>query len=224
MSKLNESRTILMAFGLPSDQQNEAAAYTLLALAGLAEDQAWNRAGRETMRIHDLLQFIRIYGKHYAENTRETIRRRVLHQFEQARIVDRNRDDPARPTNSGKTCYSLTSDALAVIVAYGTDRFLERMADFQSLQSTLMARYQKARRKHAVEIDPELAASNTGAFRWNPWTGVFLEFDENLECLFGIAPTNWRASRRIASNRSIPTIWPCWCPLWTHPAQEPTSR
>ncbi len=131
MSKLDESQTILMAFGLPSDQQNEAAAYTLLALAGLAEDKAWSLASGETMRIHDILQFVRMYGKHYAENSRETIRRRVLHQFEHARIVDRNRDDPTRPTNSGKTCYSLTSDALAVIVAYGTDRFPERMADFQ---------------------------------------------------------------------------------------------
>jgi PAS domain S-box-containing protein len=33
-----------------------------------------------------------------------------------------------------------------------------------------------------------LAASDTGTFRWNPHTGEFLEFDENLKRLFGFAP------------------------------------
>jgi PAS domain S-box-containing protein len=33
-----------------------------------------------------------------------------------------------------------------------------------------------------------LAASDTGTFRWNPDTGEFLEFDDNLKRLFGCAP------------------------------------
>ncbi len=33
-----------------------------------------------------------------------------------------------------------------------------------------------------------LANSDTGTFRWNPYTGEFLEFDENLKRLFGFAP------------------------------------
>ena len=105
------------------------------------------------MRIHDVIQFVRAYKKHYAENTRETIRRRVLHQFERARIVDRNPDDPARPTNSGKTCYALTPDALTVITAYGTDQFLELVSAFQDRQPTLKDLYEKTRRKHAVEVE-----------------------------------------------------------------------
>lgn len=154
MGKLEESQAVLRAFGLPPEQQNEAAAYTLLALAGLKEEQPWSQAGRERLRIHDILQFARdTYGKHYAENTRETIRRRVLHQLEQARLVDRNPDDPSRPTNSGKTCYALTEDAHAVLVTYGTEQFLETVREFQKHQPALLELYRAARSQHAVEIE-----------------------------------------------------------------------
>lgn len=44
-------------------------------------------------------------GKEYAANSRETIRRQTIHQFEQARLVNRNPDDPSRSTNSGETRY-----------------------------------------------------------------------------------------------------------------------
>lgn len=46
--------------------------------------------------------------------------RQVIHQFEQARLVDRNPDDPTRPTNSPNTCYALTEDALEVLRQFGT--------------------------------------------------------------------------------------------------------
>ena len=64
-----------------------------------------------------------VHGKDYAANSRETIRRQTIHQFEQARIVDRNPDDPDRPTNSGKTVYVLTEETADVLKAYGTAAF-----------------------------------------------------------------------------------------------------
>ena len=33
-----------------------------------------------------------------------------------------------------------------------------------------------------------LSASDTGTFRWEPETGVFLDFDDSLKGLFGLAP------------------------------------
>jgi hypothetical protein len=48
------------------------------------------------------------FGRVYAENTRETVRRQVIHQFEQARIVDRNPDEPGLATNSPRTHYALS--------------------------------------------------------------------------------------------------------------------
>lgn len=153
MGKLEESQAILKTFGLPPEQQNEAAAYTLLALAGLREEESWSQANRDMMRVHDILQFAKnVYRKHYAENTRETIRRRVLHQFEQARIVDRNPDDPSRPTNSGKTCYALTKEGRDVIATYGTDSFVKRAAKFQRNHPALLEIYRAARGKYAVEV------------------------------------------------------------------------
>ena len=56
------------------------------------------------------------YGKDYAANSRETIRRQTVHQFEQARLVDRNPDDPTRPTNSGDTVYQLFSARRGLIL------------------------------------------------------------------------------------------------------------
>ncbi len=154
MSKLDDSQIILKSFGMPPEQQNEAAGYTFLALAGLGESDDWSSAGQSMLRVHDILLFIQAsYGKTYAENTRETIRRRVLHQFEQARLVDRNPDEPSRPTNSGKTCYALTAEAAKVIRAFGTDQFMEKVAQFKKRQPALLDVYRAARKQHAVEVE-----------------------------------------------------------------------
>ena len=67
------------------------------------------------------------YGKEYAANSRETIRRQTVHQFEQARLVNRNPDDPTRPTNSGETRYQLTEDAAEVLRAFDRRDFVEEV-------------------------------------------------------------------------------------------------
>lgn len=153
MGKLDESQSVLKSLGLPPAQQNQAAAYTLLALAGLDEAKPWKDAGRQLMRVHDILQFINThYHKDYKENTRETIRRQVLHQLEQARIIDRNPDEPARATTSPRTCYVLSAEAHVVITSYGTQRFLKAVAEFQKKHPALLVVYRAARALHAVEI------------------------------------------------------------------------
>lgn len=51
--------------------------------------------------IRAIMDFIRdYYGKYYAPNSRETIRRFTLHQFAEAQLVVQNADDPLRPVNS----------------------------------------------------------------------------------------------------------------------------
>ncbi len=113
MDKLTEARAILAALGLPTAQQSEMAAFTLLVLAGLSESDGWSSAARRSLRVHDILTEIKTrYGRAYAENTRETVRRQVLHQFEQAGIVLRNPDDPTLATNSPRTHYALTEAVL----------------------------------------------------------------------------------------------------------------
>ena len=79
-----------------------------MALADIRPESPWHNATSLLLPTVDIMQFIRKqYKQDYKPNSRETIRRQTLHQFEQARIVDRNRDDSSRPTNSKDNNYSL---------------------------------------------------------------------------------------------------------------------
>jgi hypothetical protein len=154
MSKINETVAILKALGLPKTQQNERSALTLLALADLKEDTPWSEAKKRAIRIHDILIFVQeYYGKQYAENTRETIRRQTLHQFEQAGITIRNPDNPFRPTNSPKTVYAVTDDALEVIRKYGTPDWQSALRLFINKKGKLVEKYEKRKKKYLISVD-----------------------------------------------------------------------
>ena len=153
MSKTDQALEIIRSLGLPRQQQNERSALTLLALAGIGPRGSWNRAKQPLLRIWDIMAFMREkYGKDYAANSRETIRRQTVHQFEQARIVDRNPDDPARPTNSGKNAYALTDDAVSVLRAYNTRRFEEEVQRFIEKFGELKEAYIRRRKLREVTL------------------------------------------------------------------------
>lgn len=153
MSKIDEAKEILASFGLPKGQQNDRSARVLLALAGIEKDSWWNNASNKLIGIHDIIIFIsEKYDFPYAENTRESIRRQSIHQFEQAGIIIRNADDPNRPTNSGKTVYSLTHPALKVIKSYGTPQWTTELREFLTNVSSLVQKYRKERKIHQVSI------------------------------------------------------------------------
>src|SRR5262245_55185702 len=98
---------MLEALGMPAAQRNDNAAYTLLAFAGIGPKTSWAEARSPRLSPHDIIQFARDhYRKKYAENTRETIRRRAIHQFVQAGVLHRNPDDPSLATNSPRTHYA----------------------------------------------------------------------------------------------------------------------
>ena len=85
MSKIDEAVAVLAALGLPHTQQNERSGWTLLAPAKLGPDDPWANVQRPLLRIWDIMGFMReVHGKDYAANSRETIRRQTIHQFEQA--------------------------------------------------------------------------------------------------------------------------------------------
>ena len=92
------------------------------------------------------------YGKDYAANSRETIRRQTIHQFEQARLVDRNPDDPSRPTNSGNNCYCLTDAAIMVLKTYGTVDFDDSVEKFVQKFGQLEKAYNKRRDLQKVNL------------------------------------------------------------------------
>jgi hypothetical protein len=153
MGKIELTQEILEALGLPSAQQNEISALTLLVLAQLSEETPWNNATPQSLRVHDILLDIRArYGREYAENTRETIRRQVLHQFEQAGIVIRNPDDPTLATNSPKTHYALTEPVVSALQAFGTSEWENKRENFLRKRGALLEVYQKIRDQHKVPL------------------------------------------------------------------------
>ena len=153
MSKIDEAKEILTALELPLKQQNDRSARVLLAMADVKTNTPWKNATNRLIRIHDIIEFIaEHYDFRYAENSRETIRRQSIHQFEQAGIVVRNPDNPQRPTNSGLTVYSLTPEVLAVIRTFGKRTWKASLKHFLANVDSLVERYQKERSFHLISV------------------------------------------------------------------------
>lgn len=153
MGKIEQAQEVLEALGLPSAQQNEVSALTLLALAQLSEKTKWKDASNQSLRVHDILVKIKQdYGRVYAENSRETIRRKVLHQLEQAGIVIRNADDPSRPTNSGLNNYVLSDQVLDILHSYDTSKWKSKVNKFLAQQGSLLETYQSAREQNKIPL------------------------------------------------------------------------
>jgi type II restriction enzyme len=153
MGKIQEAQEVLKTLGLPPGQQNEMSSLTLLVLAQLSEETSWNEAKSQSLRIHDILFAIKErYNREYAENTRETIRRQVIHQFIQAGLVIRNPDDPTLPTNSPRTHYALSDAAVNTIRAYHSEDWQQTVQSFIESRGALLEIYQKSREQHRVPL------------------------------------------------------------------------
>jgi hypothetical protein len=154
MKKIEEAQEILNALGLPARQQNEMAALVLLALCGVTPATPWDRAERRTMTVtKGIMAFIQEnYGRSYAANTREPIRRQVLHQFMQWGAVDYNADQPDRKTNSPKASYILTEAALDVVRSFGTQDWESRVELFRNQQEGLITILRRKRDAHLMPV------------------------------------------------------------------------
>jgi len=151
LRSITQAQKILKDLGLPPRQCNEISAITFLGLANIGKSDPWASATAQRLRIHDILVFAQTkLRKKYAENTRETIRRQVIHQFEQARIVDRNPDDPSLPTNSPRTHYALTNEVVALVRSYGTKSWPTKAKEFRANRTTLIEMYAKKRKRHLI--------------------------------------------------------------------------
>lgn len=72
----------------------------------------------------------------------------MIHQFEQAGLVNRNPDDPQLSTNSPLTHYALTELALATLKTFGSDRWPVALQSYLDSRGSLQSLYQK-KREHA---------------------------------------------------------------------------
>lgn len=154
MGKIEEAQQILKQMGLPAPQQNEMSALTLLALCGLGPDDSWRDANKDSLGVSKgIMVFMeKHYGKRYAANTRETVRRQVLHQFVQAKLVDYNPDEPDLPTNSPRAHYALTDNALSTIRSYGTPNWKKASKLFVKTHGSLRDKYSKRTSRRPVPV------------------------------------------------------------------------
>jgi hypothetical protein len=148
MRKIKEAQTILKELGLPKPQQNEISALTLLALCGVKEGDGWKDAHRSSLKVtKGIMAFMaKHYRRRYAPNTRETVRRQVLHQFVQARLADYNPDNPHLPVNSPNAHYAVSKAALEVIRIFGTNKWQSAVTRFKGEVGELRRRYIKDRK------------------------------------------------------------------------------
>ena len=151
--KLEQAKEILKALGLPKQQYNDRSGWVFLALSGIKPNDNWSSASAPLLPTVEIMSFIREeYEKDYKPNSRETIRRQTLHQFEQARLVDRNRDDPSRPTNSKDNNYSLNQPILDILRAFPDGNWKDLIQSFQVAVPTLQEQYNKVLDKEKIPV------------------------------------------------------------------------
>jgi hypothetical protein len=145
---------ILTSLGLPRAQRNERSALCLLALLNLTPGKAWAKAENPLIGITPIMDWARKhYGKDYAPNTRETVRRQSMHQFMDAGLALYNPDMPDRPVNSPKAVYKIEPAALALMRAFGTPKWPQKLAAYLAKRETLTARYAKARKQNRIPVE-----------------------------------------------------------------------
>jgi adenine-specific DNA-methyltransferase len=145
-NKIDEALAILKVLDVPKEQQNERSALTLLSLLGLEPQEKWAAVKSPLMGITPMMDFFREhYGKEYAPNTRETVRRQTIHQFRDAGIVVANPDEPSRPVNSPKAVYQIEAGLLKLLKTYGTKDWEKGVKTYLASVETLKKKYAQER-------------------------------------------------------------------------------
>lgn len=186
MNNLNSAKEILKAIEMPEKQQNDISAYTLLALSHIREHNDWSQATNEWIRIHDIIRFIDInYDVQYAENSRETFRKQVIHQFRDAAIIE----DNGKSTNSPQYRYRLTKEFLKIIQTYDSPEWDKYLNEFLSKHESLINIYSSKREflKRPVMINGEKFSFSPGPH--NELQKQIIEefgsrFAQGSECLY----------------------------------------
>lgn len=151
--RVEDARIVLETLGMDAERSNERSALVLLALLRLAPSESGAEAANPMLGTRAIMNFIRDeYGKDYAPNTRETVRRFTLHQFVEVQLVVQNPDEPQRPVNSPKWNYQVTAEALGVLRAYGTDYWQLAVDRYLAELPGLKARYAAAREMDRIPL------------------------------------------------------------------------
>ena len=128
---IETAKELLRSFQVDDERSNERSAMVWIALAALKLGDKWADATNKMYGTRAIMDWIRDEcHTPYTANTRETIRRFTLHQFDEAGLVEQNADKPERPINSPKWNYRITEPALDVVRSFGTAKFDDCLTSF----------------------------------------------------------------------------------------------
>ena len=118
---IKSALNILESLGMAQKQINDRSALTLLALGDLGPKDHWKDFKTRMIGIHAIIGWIKEkYQITYAENSRESFRRKTLHQFIQGGLVELNPDNPSRKVNSSKNCYQINKLTSDLLISFNT--------------------------------------------------------------------------------------------------------
>lgn len=186
MGKIEETREFLNNIGMPKAQQSDICCYVILALSGLKPDMQWGEAANEWLRIHDIIRFVNtFYGTTYAENSRETFRKRALHHFRTAALVE----DNGQATNSRNYRYRLTEETLKMIRKINTIEWQPELERFLSNHQRLIEIYASKKKMNIMPVMINGQDFSFSSGEHNELQKAIIEefaprFAPNSECLY----------------------------------------
>jgi len=152
--RIVEALGALGDLGMPRAQRNDRSALCLLALLDLRPDREWASALAPLIGITPIMDWARDhYGKDYAPNTRETIRRQTMHQFVDAGLAMYNPDDPTRAVNSPQAVYQISPECLVLLRQLGSNTYEKSLSKFMEERQSLSERYAKPREMSMVPLE-----------------------------------------------------------------------
>ena len=152
-ARIEQALEVLKVLGLPRGQLNERSALALLALLDLGPETPWAEAQSPLRGITPMMEFMTdVYGRRYAPNTRETVRRQTVHQFLDAGLIVQNPDNPERPTNSPGTVYRVETGALGLLRTFGSPEWGQNLATHLATMETLRVQYAAERAMTRIPV------------------------------------------------------------------------
>ena len=150
MDKVDALKEILNNVEFPEQMQTNICIYTILALANIKKTTPWKNATNDWLRVHDIITFAnRNYYAGYAENSRETFRKKALHNFRNAAMVE----DNGVATNSPNYRWRITDEFLCVLRNIDNDN--NALLSFKEQHISLVDLYSSKRtiKKMPVKIN-----------------------------------------------------------------------
>lgn len=186
MNKIEAARDFLIKVGMPKAQQADICCYVLLAMAGIKPDMSWSESENNWIRIHDIIQFSNtIYGATYAENSRETFRKKALHRFRTAALVE----DNGVATNSPNYRYRLTEETVQLLRTINTSEWDYSLQSFLKNHEKLVDIYASKKRLEMMPVKINEVDFTFSPGKHNELQKAILEefaprFAKNSECLY----------------------------------------